>query len=99
MVNHSTIKTYNQNGHGLSNIINFVQSVRKKHFGREVRLERGFDVGGFFVVSGDLMICFQIWNNLFFSFKNKLGKNVALKTKTNLQKDFSKYISPSFYLT
>lgn len=65
---------------------------------RNILEERGFGLDFFFVVSGDLLICFQIWNSLFFSFKNKLVKNVALKTKTNLQKDFAESISPSFYL-
>lgn len=35
------------------------------------------------------MIYFQIWNSLCLSFKNKLGKYVALKAKTHLQKDFA----------
>lgn len=96
LVNHSTIKTYNQNGHGLSNIIDFVQFVKRNILGEKQELRGALFWGFLFVVvSGDLIIYFQIWNSLFFSFKNKLEKNVALKTKTNLQKDFAECISPS----
>lgn len=43
-----------------------------KHFRRQV--ERGFMLDSSVVVSGDLIIYFQIWKSLLFSFENKLKK-------------------------